>query len=741
MRRGRGLPLPLRSRRLPKQLFGYRPADVLREAEVFQAQEQAAYNAWRAACEAEEAELRAARERLALLESTLAAERSVAAVAEGRLVRAREHAYRMRLGAEGEPESLHTDREARLAALGRQIAEVVAATHDVDVQLNAMVGSVSTVAASAPESAVSVPSGQETQVGGTARGLSPDAAEGLLASWVGQGEFRIAAPNLPRRVQTRDGRLLGRLSAVVLSGSPPSIVGFECVREGGPVGLVPLTNIRMVSHDRLVVDADFAWSAPEDMDAEGSPPGATLPTTAITGPSVSAAAPQPGGSSDVVIPRRDVPVLQDPVSAPVVPPVEAVGLGDRATGSGASCAPPQLVGPARRVRWRRWDRIERGSPHVRARVSPPGSGGGSVPDGPGLFGVVAETASIPDDGIPASATGDAPSLGPEYGELPQVSASPQGAPKLGAPGERSEGRVPDADGTACGSPVSASGAEQGAGASAASGGAHEPKLPGPADGAADPALNGAEAFGGVGGGTATPTDGVAPNGRDASAKGETPSLGLGDGDRPEVSASPQGDPEPQAPGVPGERSEKESPDAGGTACGSPLFTPVAEQGEGTSTGSGGAQEPGPPGRAGGVADAPPGPGGDTEAAAVPADMPSLPPPQWSEFLPELAGELEEDEADAGAVGTAGGRPGKGGEEPRPAPDPAPVTEGPPAGRAGMGPEVVAFLVGNVVGQDLRDSSDTRIAERGQRIDAALVAAAEAAGCLPQLIVHMELALR
>ena len=72
---------------------------------------------------------------------------------------------------------------------------------------------------------------------------------------------------------------------------------------------------------------------------------------------------------------------------------------------------------------------------------------------------------------------------------------------------------------------------------------------------------------------------------------------------------------------------------------------------------------------------------------------------------------------------------------------APTGEGPVQARAGLGTEVLAFLMGKVVGLELRDAQNRLIAERGRRIDAQLVAAAEAAGCLPELIVHMELAPR
>lgn len=56
----------------------------------------------------------------------------------------------------------------------------------------------------------------------------------------------------------------------------------------------------------------------------------------------------------------------------------------------------------------------------------------------------------------------------------------------------------------------------------------------------------------------------------------------------------------------------------------------------------------------------------------------------------------------------------------------------------LGDDVLHYLVGKLVGQELRDAQGKVIAHAGDVIDVAVVHAAEVAGLLPELIVHMTL---
>lgn len=71
--------------------------------------------------------------------------------------------------------------------------------------------------------------------------------------------------------------------------------------------------------------------------------------------------------------------------------------------------------------------------------------------------------------------------------------------------------------------------------------------------------------------------------------------------------------------------------------------------------------------------------------------------------------------------------------------PDPVEESPePGPRETVGVDVMAFLQGKVVGRDIYDSQQNLVAAQGATIDAELVQRVEAAGQLPDLIVHMTL---
>lgn len=109
----------------------------------------------------------------------------------------------------------------------------------------------------------------------------------------------------------------------------------------------------------------------------------------------------------------------------------------------------------------------------------------------------------------------------------------------------------------------------------------------------------------------------------------------------------------------------------------------------------------------------------------------LPPPDWG------------DQGDAGTAPAAWSEPAAAGPAPAAPPPTPPVPQAPaarprPAASAGLGDDVLMFLEGKIVGTDIYDAAGNLIAAAGTPIDAALVARAEAAGRLPDLIVYMTL---
>ena len=696
MARVRHLPLPFRAEQLPRRLFGYRRSDVLRRASAMEARDRAADRAWRVIHARAEAELRSVAERLALLEATLAEERARAATAEVRLARARENSRWLRVGAHGEVQSLQPGREARLNTLRQQILGIVAATEGVDRRLQTLISAVSAAAAAAGAGEPGFAGQQDAASARGTPGLSPDAAQDLLAGWVGRGEFRVAAANLPRRIQTRSGRVLGRMAAVVLSGVPPRIVGVDCERDGQPTGFVPLEDIRIVSDDTIVVDADFLWAPRSGADAAArAVPAGSSPRGEDPAPVGVGAAAAAGG---LVRGAADAP---SPVAVPspaTLPPAGARSEGKAAASpprGAEALTPPHSPVEAPEAPEAALSVVAAGAESPIAaqrgslsRTAPAGSGDVLPPPAAGLADTGVsnpgrETARVPADAAP---------------DVPRAPAEAVADPAPGAAGARSAGAgsVPA---------VVAAGAkpDEPAAAMAPPASVPVPPPPGsagsPLPGGAVPPREGAMGSIARNGGAGVDLAAAAQFGERRARLGAPPAAGAGAGPSLGAAAPP------------------------------PLRAPAPE--DATTAGDGAA------GRSGGAAMAP------------------LPPPDWSEALPELA-VGHQDPAQAAAapdVQPAAAAPGAGAgpaavAEPAPsgpvsatAGYAAPTGEGPVQARAGLGTEVLAFLMGKVVGLELRDAQNRLIAERGRRIDTQLVAAAEAAGCLPELIVHMELAPR
>lgn len=113
----------------------------------------------------------------------------------------------------------------------------------------------------------------------------------------------------------------------------------------------------------------------------------------------------------------------------------------------------------------------------------------------------------------------------------------------------------------------------------------------------------------------------------------------------------------------------------------------------------------------------------TAPPQAPAPLPETPP--WASEFDRLTRLLAEREAVSGLVAPQGAA------EPPAAPA-APA----PTATPGVAPDVLAFLLGKRVGQDIRDAEGRIVAQRGERIDTLLAARVEAVGRLPELIVYM-----
>lgn len=627
--------------RLPRAVPGYRAADVVRRAEAAEAAARAETASWWQVYRQDRAELARTQAALVALQDQFGEAAGRAAQTQAALQPASVEPWHFPGGA---PQAA---RQQRLAALREELARTDAEVCAVERHLWGMLSAVSTAVEPATQGpnedrraegvGTQVAAGAGNAAAVAARGdadgsaapiFSPDAAGGLLSGWIGRGEFRLTAQTLPRRIQTREGKILGRMSAVVLGGDPPRVTGFECDRDGRPGGLIPVDAVRVVTQDTVVVDAALAFPhigptpRPETRRgplsvAEAWPaPGAPTRRHAETGageaePGQAGRAAVPGFEPGTRAAEEEADAAATPVpgvsEAEAVTPVPAAavgGEGDVEAGEGEGEVPtPGAVTPApdlmqvepAAVSTAAMTRVADGPAWTRATLG--ASGSVAAPQ-------VAAAVAVPCAGAPRAAAEDEPGI--------VAAAGVDDAPGTGAPAK----------------------------------GHGEAALP-----------------------QTVMDDGAPERPTHAAATGIV------------------------GPGVPPPVWREALPDL------EPEVLPLADRGP--------AGEPTPP--------------------VLPSGNPL---PEWPRFQTPAA-----TAAASVPTATAPGTP-----RTPAAPPPAPL---PPPGPValGVGPDVVAFLIGKLVGRDVRDGEGHLIAEQGRRIDAELVRAAEAAGCLADLIVHMELAAR
>ncbi|MBE3591017.1 MAG: hypothetical protein IMW98_09430 [Firmicutes bacterium] len=329
-------------RRLPRRLFGVRAEDVARHVAQMEAEQEGALQVLQQQIQQEEVELQRLEAQLAALEETLAHLRG-----DNRHLREHEQEVRENLrwleeGVRAEIERLARQHEERmrrwqslLPPIDRQIAEeeqrlreLLSAVEDV---VRASQGREAALPAPA-ERAAGQPEFAEVVAAVLGAETPPDQ---VVASWLGQARARLAVPARKIRVQSRDGQLLGHLSALIVDGFPPSIVGYEFTSDAGATGVIPTSEVQAVRRDVIIVRRGHRVL--EEGDAAA--PEAAAPATAA--PAAEPAVEPPAAE----MPAVAAPALEPPAPAPVAgPQAEAAQTGD-ATAEPAP-APEATAAPA-----------------------------------------------------------------------------------------------------------------------------------------------------------------------------------------------------------------------------------------------------------------------------------------------------------------------------------------------------------------------------------------------------------
>ncbi len=684
-RRQRRRPL---HRSLPLRPLGYRRRDVEQLIAASLAEEDGRVQAWRATMESEQARLSDTRAKLHVAQDSLGAAAAETARLEAAVRRARVDARWRQAEAEREIARLREAHQARLEVLRQEERSLQRQIGESERELQNTMRSVQTsLQASAPNASrtvrTSAPEGPGT--------------DRLLSTWLEGGAARVWGPFLDLRVQSRAGLTLGRVTAALVMGDPPRVAGYECTQDDQALGVIPEQDVLAVTSEVLLVRAGCRFLPVEDLPPPG---GRVLQVVRRPGPETrglredrvvdlaSATMAGPGRGLDPPPPGEDVPQVPDPEAA---------------------------------------------SPEARGRAE--------------LESARSEAGRGHAGRVPAERE-DTAVGGPEA----VASAVPMGA---------REGQDPGADVSACASPApgmrfeaesarSEVGRESG-GAAPRETGVTTLAGPAPAEPAAlvagpDPEGHGREA---------AATLDVAPLGRAAEVEPQGTTEAR---PKPEMAEVPAEAPLPAAgstsaeqtagkdaptrpeilPALPLSLIEEDDvhPDLGPQAVEPPpldaLLADLEPPEPGGAVGPRGTGEDSP---------SDPSPEVPLPAASGAGEMPSLtdasedgdvlPAPAWAagtSWEPEVAADRDAETASPAAAQEA----------PRRQPGVSDTVRA--ARRAGgVGADVMAFLVGKRVGQDIYDAQGQILARLGSPIDQAVVESAEAAGRLPELIVHMTLA--
>lgn len=269
----RRMRLVYRARKLRRGLFGYRMTDVLEALETLEAQAHADTE-WAAKDAADlERDVARVRERIRGTEADIVRLRQEAGFLESQVVHRRENLEILASGVRIEAKRLEDEHAQRVQDIQQLFDPVEADIAEADRALRILLESLTQALTTGQPLQEAEP--QHFQDVTALLFGAMDPPESIVGSWLDDGRVRLSAVPRQVAVTTRSGQRLGHLSALVVEGFPPRVVGYEIQEGGQDLGMVRAQDIVAVHRERIVVQD----SAPI---VETAGALATVPTT--TGP-------------------------------------------------------------------------------------------------------------------------------------------------------------------------------------------------------------------------------------------------------------------------------------------------------------------------------------------------------------------------------------------------------------------------------------------------------------------------
>lgn len=266
----RHLDFILAVRRLPLGLFGYRRRDVERLADELQTEDQVEAQRWSEMVSERTAAIALTNERMETLTGVLEEVERDCDRLSAQVEQVRESADLLERGAQVEVERLkaqHADRMQQIRQMLPGIDVQIAEADDNLMKLrDALKGILATDITDGKK-----PSGQEFADVAAAIFGSAHPPNSIIGSWVGGGRVRIQIDATRVRVQSRGGVPVGYLSGLVVEGFPPQVLGYELTVQGEVQGTVPAADVVAVQVNVVIVREGYHVLPPEELTEEAGP--------------------------------------------------------------------------------------------------------------------------------------------------------------------------------------------------------------------------------------------------------------------------------------------------------------------------------------------------------------------------------------------------------------------------------------------------------------------------------------
>ncbi len=345
----------LPSRKLHTGLFGYNRADVQAYLSELEGSERAAVDIWTRAVELERDAVSRARERATTMRDLLHHLERETATLEGQVATAKSTAELLDVGAQHEIYRLEQTYQLRREQLAQLVPAIDRERQKIDVGLRQMMSTIrdtmlQTTAAIAPGIDHDV---QFAAVAPVLFGSEIEASQ-VRARPLAGNRTRLDVPPDRLRAQSRDGRVSGSVTGIVVSGLPPRVLGYIIGPTDDTEKAIAAQDVVAIGQHTVMLKPDARLMTPEELPE--MPEGQALRAIArLAAPdlgSVEQAASALSASPSSATSDLFVPLSQTPAQRVVTEPEPSVetrpdvGIPRKAD-AGAAPSPGLEADPAR----------------------------------------------------------------------------------------------------------------------------------------------------------------------------------------------------------------------------------------------------------------------------------------------------------------------------------------------------------------------------------------------------------